>query len=331
MRLNKRNMLAFFAVFGLAVLCTVGFVVAQQPGKTPTEAQDMRPVLVATTAHIADIVRHVAGDHVRLRTLIGEGIDPHLYRPTRTDMVTLHKADIVLYNGLNLEGQMTALLERLAATRPAMAVLSPSDPGIDPNDPHAWMDVRHWIGATDRVAAILSNHLPDHADDIMARAAAYKQQLSALDAYVRARIASIPEQRRVLVTAHDAFGYMGRTYNIEVVGIQGISTDSEAGLNHIEMLVTLLSERQIPSVFIESSLSDRHVRALIEGAAARGHIVTIGGMLYADALGTPGSYEGSYIGMMDHNATVIARALGGTAPDGGMANRLTIDRMPETD
>jgi manganese/zinc/iron transport system substrate-binding protein len=156
--------------------------------------------------------------------------------------------------------------------------------------------------------------------------ASYLAQLQKLDDYVRQVIASIPSQKRVLVTAHDAFRYMGRAYGIEVVGIQGISTESEAGIKDINRIVDLLVNRQIPAVFVESSVSEKNVKALLEGAASRGHQVIIGGELFSDAMGRPGTYEGSYIGMIDHNATIIAIALGGKVPEKGMQGKLTLSQ-----
>src|SRR5690606_8028179 len=189
-------------------------------------------------------------------------------------------------------------------------------------DPHVWMDPRAWARAVEAVRDALIEHDPEHRGVYEANAGAYLERLEELDAYAERVLSSVPERQRVLVTAHDAFNYFGRRYGYEVVGIQGISTESEAGVRDIERLVSLLVERRIPAVFVESTVSERNVRALIAGAAARGHEVVVGGRLYSDAMGPPGTYEGTYIGMIDHNVTTIARALGGEAPERGMNGRL---------
>lgn len=286
----------------------------------------------ATVGMIADIVRNVAGDKVQVEGIIGEGVDPHLYKPTRSDVVTLSNADIVFYNGLMLEGKMGDVLVRVARQgKPVYAVteqiLDQGDYVITNEtkhfDPHVWMDVSGWIRAVAVVRDALSQFDPENADDYQANAKAYTQKLEQLDAYAKQVIQSIPENQRVLVTAHDAFNYMGRAYGLEVRGIQGLSTESEAGVSDIEQLVDYLATNNIPAVFVETSVADKNVRALVEGAHARGHDVAIGGSLFSDAMGPGGTYEGTYIGMIDHNATTIARALGGDAPQGGMQGKLS--------
>jgi manganese/zinc/iron transport system substrate-binding protein len=184
------------------------------------------------------------------------------------------------------------------------------------------MDVSKWKKATEAVAGALGEFDPPNAALYRANADAYALELEALDAYARERIASIPGNQRLMITAHDAFNYMGAAYGLEVKGIQGLSTESEAGLHDINALVDLLVERQVPAVFVESSVSDKNVKALVEGAAARGHKVKVGGELFSDAMGPAGTYEGTYVGMIDHNVTVIARALGGDAPERGLNGKL---------
>ena len=289
--------------------------------------------VVGTVGMITDVVRNVAGEHANVSGIIGEGVDPHLYTPKRSDVLQLRDADVVFYNGLLLEGQMTDVLIRIASsgkpvTAVTEAVLEETDyllkePGdSEYTDPHVWMDVGGWMKAVPVIAESLADYDPEHAAAYEANADAYLERLERLDAYVRRVIGSIPEKRRVVVTAHDAFQYMGRAYGIEVRGIQGISTDSEAGVKDIETLVDFIVRRAIPAVFVETSVADKNVRALVEGARARGHELTIGGSLFSDAMGRPGTYRGTYIGMIDHNATTIARALGGEAPEGGMLGKL---------
>lgn len=286
---------------------------------------------VATVGMVADVVRNVAGERANVVNLVGEGVDPHLYTPTRRDVVLLRRADIIFYNGLYLEGRMGDVLRRMErrgtpAVAVAEAVKTAGDYPLleeeDGLDPHLWMDVGAWKRVTRVVADRLAEFDPDHAGAYTTNAELYLAELTELDEYVRRIVATIPEDRRILVTAHDAFGYFGRAYGIEVRGIQGMSTDSEAGVRDIENLIRLIVEREIPSVFIETSVSDRNVRALVEGARARGHTLRIGGELFSDAMGRPGTYEGTYIGMIDHNATTLVRALGGEAPERGMRGKL---------
>ena len=290
--------------------------------------------IVCTVGMITDIVRNVAGDYAQVEGIIGEGVDPHLYKPTRSDVVKLSGADVVFYNGLMLEGKMTDVLVRVASTgKPVKAVteliledsdyLLEKDDGSEHTDPHVWMDVRGWMQAVPVVAEALSSFDPIHADIYTANAVAYVEQLEALDAYAQQSIASIPESQRVLVTAHDAFNYLGRATGLTVRGIQGVSTESEAGVRDLEELVNYIVEQQIPAVFVETSVADKNVRALVEGANARGHAVRIGGALFSDAMGQAGTYEGTYIGMIDSNVTTITRALGGEAPEKGMQGKLT--------
>ncbi|MEZ5324983.1 MAG: zinc ABC transporter substrate-binding protein [Verrucomicrobiales bacterium] len=288
--------------------------------------------VVATIGMIADIVRNVAGERANVLGMIGEGVDPHLYKPNTSDVKALQAADVIFYNGLMLEGKMADVLVRVARTgKPVHAV---TDAIVDQGnyvltnkdehyDPHVWMDVQGWIRATQVVADALAEYDAAQADHYQQNAESYIAKLEKLDAYAKETVNSIPESKRVLVTAHDAFNYMARAYGLSVRAIQGLSTESEAGVKDIENLVAFLVEHDIPAVFVESSVSDKNVRALVEGAKARGHEVTVGGELYSDAMGGSGTYEGTYIGMIDHNMTTIARALGGKAPEKGMNGKLS--------
>jgi manganese/zinc/iron transport system substrate-binding protein len=255
--------------------------------------------VVATTGMIADVVRNVAGEHANVTQLMGEGVDPHLYKATRSDVTTMLRADVVFYNGLLLEGKLTDALVRVATSgRPVYAVTElveesyllepPEFQGL--YDPHLWMDPSAWARAVEVVRDKLAEQDPAHADTYRANAEAYLAELAELDTYAEEVLASVPPERRVLVTAHDAFNYLGRRYGFEVLGIQGISTESEAGLKRVEELVDLLVERSIPAVFVETTIPDRSVRALTAGAADRGHDVDIGGALFSDAMGAPGTY-----------------------------------------
>ncbi|MEX1015903.1 MAG: zinc ABC transporter substrate-binding protein [Phycisphaeraceae bacterium] len=301
-------------------------------GERPADgASDGRPEIVVTTGMIADMVRHTVGEHANVTALMGEGVDPHLYRPTRRDVRRLQDADIIVYNGLFLEGRMGDVLEQQRqAGRHVVAVgdwldeamLLDDEANAEHADPHVWMDVDLWSRLVDRFGDWMGEVDPDHTDDYRANADRYIAELTELHDYVQQVIDSIPAEHRVLVTAHDAFNYFGLAYDIEVRGVYGISTDSQAGTHDINRLVDLIVERQLPAVFAESTIDDRRVRGLIEGAASRDHTLRLGGELFSDAMGAADTYEGTYIGMIDHNATTIARALGGDAPERGLHGRL---------
>jgi manganese/zinc/iron transport system substrate-binding protein len=297
----------------------------------PVVAADPPLRIIATTGMIADIVREVAGDRAEVTALMGEGVDPHLYRATRSDVARMLESNIIFYNGLLLEGKMTDALVRVArAGKPVFAVTELIDesylmapPAFEGAfDPHVWMDPTAWTKAVEVVGTSLAQVDPAGAATFQPNAAAYLKRLEALDVYAREVLATVPAERRVLVTAHDAFGYFGRRYGFEVLGIQGLSTESEAGLKRIEELVVLLVDRKIPAVFVETTIPEQSMRALIAGAEARGHGVIIGGALFSDAMGKPGTYEGTYVGMIDHNVTLIARALGGNTPPRGLNGQL---------
>ncbi|MDR9394054.1 metal ABC transporter solute-binding protein, Zn/Mn family [Roseovarius sp. SYSU LYC5161] len=317
MPITRRNFLRFSSA--LAVL-----------GAGPGHAGATRLDVVASTGMIADAVRSVGGDAVTVTALMGPGVDPHSYRQTRSDIVALTRSDLVLWHGLYLEAQLEEFLRKLAKRKHVVAVgesvpeaeLIAHEEYDGRFDPHVWMVPALWLHVVRAVETALREADPQNADLFAANAEAHRAEIDRLADYAKASLSTVPEASRVLLTAHDAFGYFGRSYDFDVVGIQGISTESEAGLNRIGALVDMLVERDIRAVFVESSVSDRNVRALVEGAAARGHEVDIGGELFSDAMGEPGTYEGSYTGMIDHNVTTIAAALGGHVPERGMQGRL---------
>jgi len=287
---------------------------------------------VGTVGMVTDLVKRVAGDRAEVEGLMGTGVDPHLYKPTRSDVAKLMRADVVFYNGLLLEGKMTDTLIRAATSGKkvyAVTELIEDQDLLEPAafdghaDPHVWMDPTAWSKAVAVIRDKLIDLDPAGEAAYRANAEALQAELAELDAYAERVLTSVPEGQRVLVTAHDAFNYFGRRYGYDVVGIQGISTESEAGVRDIEELVDLLVERNIKAVFVESTVSRRNIGALIDGAAARGHEVVIGGELFSDAMGEPGTYRGTYVGMIDHNASTIASALGGDVPTGGMQGKLT--------
>lgn len=296
-----------------------------------------RETIVVTTGMVAELARHVVGERADVVPLMGEGVDPHLFRPTADDIGKLMQADVVFYSGLQLEGAMQTAFQRaedrgrtvVAVTErlPRELLRFPAEFEGHP-DPHVWHDAALWGRCLDQVVTVLSARRSDLAEEFESNAENYRRQLQQLDADVREAISTIPESQRVLVTAHDAFAYFSRTYGIEVRSIQGITTESDPGVQDINQLVDFLVERQIPAIFVEATVNAANVRAVMEGARRRGWTVREGGMLYSDSMGPPGTYEGTYLGMLDHNVTTIVRGLGGMAPDRGLYGKLAPAAVP---
>ena len=290
----------------------------------PASAGELR--CLATTGMIGDLVKAVVGDRGQVEVLMPSGVDPHLYQPTRSDLMKVLASDVIFYNGLHLEGRMDEAFVRaqesgrsvcaVAEELPKHSLLHDAD-DLKAHDPHVWMNPKHWrtvlMAIRDR-CVILD---PDAQDVYEANAKSYAKELDELDSYASEVLRSVPEKMRVLVTAHDAFGYFGKRFGFEVIGLQGISTESEASVQDVDRLVDILVQRKIPAIFVESTVPEKGIRALIEGANAQGHTVSIGGSLYSDAMGDAGTWSGTYLGMIDHNVTAIARALGGKAPESG--------------
>ena len=326
------NQTVFRTLFTLlAIACLNGCTPSPEgAGASPNGPRSYPYSVVATTGMVGDIVTVVAGDKGKVVTLIGDGVDPHLFKPTRADVGRLSKADVVFYSGHKLEGKMGDILASIGRNRPVHAVTESVDPSfvLEPPDlaghpdPHMGMDVKGWMAAVESVRDSLVKYDPTNRESYEKNATDYLAELQKLDEYARTAFASVPKDKRVLVTAHDAFNYMGRAYDLEVRGIQGLSTESEAGLADLNNLVKFLVERKIEAVFVETSVAEKNVKALIEGAHARGAKVEIGGKLFSDAMGPSGTYEGTYIGMIDHNVTTIVRALGGKAPEKGFQGKL---------
>jgi manganese/zinc/iron transport system substrate-binding protein len=290
--------------------------------------------IVTTCGMVTDLVRQVAGDRATVIGLMHEGVDPHLYKPTRNDVKRLMEADVVFYSGLMLEGRMADTFSKIGRQgKPVYAVTE----GLDESrlreppefaghwDPHVWMNAALWSDCAAFVARSLGDFDPEHREQYAHNADAYRAQLAELDAYVHRIIASIPEQQRLLITAHDAFGYFSEAYNIPVLSAQGLSTESEASVDDINRLVDTIVSRQVRAIFVESSVPKDNIQAIVEGAADRGWQVAIGGELFSDAMGKANTYEGTYIGMIDHNATLIARALGGNPPPSGLHGKLAVE------
>ena len=323
-----------FRIIGMVLIVLLGFSCkkkADVSGAVKSSAQSDKPVALCTVAMVGDLVRHIEGDHIQVQTMLGPGIDPHAHKPTRKDIYNLQSADIIFYSGLNLEGKMIDTIKNLEAKKPVLAVSEqlPADKFLFPEgseghaDPHVWMDVALWAEIIDPVADFLSAQYPENRSDFLVNAKELKSKLIKMDAKIMEIMKTVPEESRVLITAHDAFQYFSHAYRIRVEGVQGISTESEAGIRQINKLVDLLVEQKVKAVFVESSVSDKNVKALIEGAASRGHKVKLGGELFSDAMGNPGTYEGTYQGMLDHNATIITIALGGNADPKGLYGKLS--------
>lgn len=272
--------------------------------------------VTATTGMIADLAANVGKEHVEVSALMGPGIDPHLYKASQGDIEKMEKANLVFYNGLHLEGKMIDVFEQIGRKKPTIPVadkieksklLAADNSGT--HDPHVWFDVMLWSEALNQVEEGLKKADPTHQTDYEKNAAEYRKELAALDQYAKKQLSTIPKEGRVLVTAHDAFGYFGKAYDLEVVGLQGISTDSEYGLKDVQNLVNMLVERKIKAVFVESSVPKKAIEAVVEGAKAKGHEVKIGGELFSDAMGDAGTPEGTYLGMVRHNVNTIVSAL----------------------
>lgn len=310
--MSKTPVLAILAVLGAGLS-----LVSCAPGDAPSPPADGPLRIVTTTNLVGDLAARVGGARVTVTSLMGPGVDPHLYKASEGDLRALQGADLVLYNGLHLEGKMGDVLVKLARSKPVLAITEeiPAERLREPAemagqyDPHVWFDVSLWALAVRPIAAEIVRLRPAWQDEIAANATAVEAELATLDAWVAARVAEIPPERRLLVTAHDAFGYFGRRYGMEVVGIQGISTLAEAGLGDVQRVVDLVVARKVPAIFIESSVPRRSVEAVQAAVQAQGHQVVVGGELFSDALGAAGTPAASYPGMVRANVDTIVGAL----------------------
>ena len=312
---------ATLAAYGLlAMLALAASGCGPASGGATGDLAERGVQVVATTSMVADLAREVGGDRVEVDGLMGPGVDPHLYRPRESDVARLVGADLVLYNGLELEGKMGEVLEQVEGRG---IIAEPVAEVIDPDlllapaefkgnpDPHVWMDVSLWRRVAGSVADALSALDPTHAETYAANASAYQARLDTLDAWVKEQVQRVPPDQRVLVTAHDAFNYFGRAYGFEVRGLQGISTATEAGTADVRDLAAFVAERRIPALFVETSVSQRSIQAVLQAVRARGSDVRIGGSLFSDALGDVGTPEGTYEGMIRHNVSTIVSGLVG--------------------
>ncbi|MEM8865770.1 MAG: zinc ABC transporter substrate-binding protein [Planctomycetota bacterium] len=315
----RRIAFALAPVAALAGIIGCNNSVADSSGEP---AGDGKLQVVATTGPVGDMVRNIAGDLGTVDVMMGPGVDPHLYKELPSDMQKIAAADIVFYNGLHLEGRMAEVLERRGQRHPVYAVTERLEKAKDERlrfprefdgfaDPHVWHDAALWADCAEVVGDRLAEIDPENAATYREATKAYQDKLLELDAYCRAEIESLPEKHRLLVTAHDAFGYFSKAYGLESVGMKGISTEDEVSLGRMDEVVQLIIDRQLPAIFAESSSSDRLIEAVIEPCRQAGHDVKIGEELYADALGKPEDGADTYEGMMRSNVDAIVRGLGG--------------------
>ncbi|MGH1366222.1 MAG: metal ABC transporter solute-binding protein, Zn/Mn family [Calditrichia bacterium] len=301
--------------FGLILLLMLSC--GKQQEQNAQEIGKRQLKVVATTGMIGDILINLGGNRLEVTSLMGPGIDPHLYKASEGDVTRLSSADIIFYNGLHLEGKMAEVLEKLESRIKTVAVakgipqdlLRSSEAFQGNNDPHIWFDVSLWMKAVDYVSRQLKEFDPEHAEVYEANHLRYRERLEKLNERITKILQTVPEDQRVLVTAHDAFGYFGDAYGFEVRGLQGISTASETGAADVQNLAKFIVERKIPAIFVETSVPPRYIEALQAAVRSRGHEVVVGGSLFSDAMGNPGTAEGTYLGMVKHNVNTIVRAL----------------------
>ncbi len=303
---------------GQILLVAVGLIFWSCSGKKEDGSSvNQKPIILTTTGMIADAVKNIAKDSVNVVSLMGPGVDPHLYKATQGDLKKLREAEVIFYNGLHLEGKMSEIFSKLEKQKEVFPVangvakekLHLLDKEAHIYDPHIWFDVSIWKDAILYVNTTLSDIYPKNKDYFNRNTGEYIRKIDSLHLAVKNSIAEIPKEQRVLITAHDAFGYFGTAYQIEVKGLQGISTMSDYGLKDISDLVEFIINRNIKAIFVETSVSERSINAVIEGCNERGKEVVIGGSLYSDAMGPDGTFEGTYIGMVSSNVNKIVNAL----------------------
>ena len=274
--------------------------------------------VVTTTSMITDLVKNIGGNLIEVKGLMGAGVDPHLYKASEGDVSKLFDADIIFYNGLHLEGKLVEVFEKMEAQQKKTVSLADfldkkklisSEYFASNYDPHVWFNIQFFKQFADKVTVVLSEENPKNAEQFKKNNTAFQKELDALETEVKETIASLPEEKRILVTAHDAFNYFGKEYGFKVVGLQGISTATEAGVQDVQKLSDFIIENKVKAIFIESSVPRRTIEALQESVLSKNHEVEIGGSLYSDALGDAATVEGTYLGMFRYNVNTIVEAL----------------------
>lgn len=295
----------------------LGLIIIGSCSNKKTEFESQKLQIVTTTGMLYDAALNVTKGRADVEALMGPGVDPHLYKASQGDLSKFNNADLIIYNGLLLEGKMGEILNKIGQNRPVVAAAQslPSNRLLgaahyeNAYDPHIWFDVSLWKYAVVEISNTIQKLDTANREFYQKNTAAYLLSLDSLHAYVLGEIASIPEKQRILITAHDAFGYFGKAYNIEVVGLQGISTVSDFGLRDISNLTDKIMVNNVKAIFVETSVSDKAIKAVVTGCQEKGHNVVIGGNLYSDAMGPFGTFEGTYIGMVKTNVKTIVNAL----------------------
>ena len=303
----------YISLFLICIFVYAGCDPKQQPGAST--GGKLR--VVTTIGMITDIVKNVGGERVEVTGLMGPGVDPHLYKASAGDVQRLTSAQLIFYNGLHLESKMGDILSKMTGNTKTIAVTNAVDRSLllmppefeGQYDPHLWFDVTLWMEAVGKVRDALSEFDSDNTLMYWSNAERYLAKLAELHEYVKVQVERVPPEQRILVTAHDAFNYFGKAYGFEVRGLQGISTATEAGIADVQELATFIAEKRIPAIFLESSVSSRSLQAVQAAVNAKGFDVKIGGQLYSDAMGSDGTPEGTYIGMVRHNIDTIVTAL----------------------
>ncbi|MEQ9405001.1 MAG: zinc ABC transporter substrate-binding protein [Cyclobacteriaceae bacterium] len=283
----------------------------------PEQSESGKLKVVTTTGMLYDAVINIGGELVEAEAIMGPGVDPHLYKATQGDLAKFKKADVIIYNGILLEGKLTDVLNKLGRQKPAFAVaefiprekLLAAQGYANAFDPHVWFDVNRWKIAVEEIGKSLSRVDSSNTAIYAANTKTYLQRLDSLNTYIRNRISEIPVEQRILITAHDAFGYFGDAYGVRVEGLQGISTVADFGLKDIANIIDIIITNKVKAIFVETSVSEKSINAVITGCREKGHHVKIGGYLYSDAMGEPGSVEGTYVGMFRKNIDTITEAL----------------------
>ncbi|MEY8849356.1 metal ABC transporter solute-binding protein, Zn/Mn family [Psychroserpens sp. XS_ASV72] len=272
--------------------------------------------VVTTTTMITDLVKNIGGDNINVEGLMGSGVDPHLYKASEGDVTKLVNADIIFYNGLHLEGKLVEVFEKMKGKTPIAlgekldkSTLIGSDYFASNYDPHVWFDIDYFISFGNEVSRVLQENDPENAQIYEENWQNYYKRLLSLKSDIKLKIEELPKEKRILVTAHDAFNYFGKAYDFEVVGLQGLSTATEAGVKDVQKLSAFIIDKKIKAIFVESSVPKRTIEALQAAVKSKGHDVEIGGTLYSDALGDHGTVEGTYIGMFEYNVNTIVNAL----------------------
>ena len=274
--------------------------------------------IVTTTTMITDLVKNIGGDYINVQGLMGSGVDPHLYKASEGDVSKLVNADIIFYNGLHLEGKLVEVFEKMEKSNKTPIALAEeidkstligSDYFASNYDPHVWFNIEYFKLFANKVTKVLSEKDPENAANYIENEKIFLSKLDALQEQIKATIETLPQEKRILVTAHDAFNYFGKNYGFEVVGLQGLSTATEAGVQDVQKLAAFIIEKNVKAIFVESSVPKRTIEALQAAVKSKGHEVTIGGTLYSDALGNAGTIEGTYIGMFEYNVNTIVNAL----------------------